>query len=269
MDPTIEQLPRVLERSVRPRILLVDDEARNLEVLEAILSVDDYELVPADSVERALLLLLEGNFAAIVLDVQMPGMSGIELAQLIKQRKRTQHIPIIFLTAYFQEDKDVLEGYGSGAVDYLTKPVNPQILRSKISVFVDLFEKTRALAAMNQTLEGEVSQRQQAERALRNANNELESRVQSRTADLMRANAELQARERALRESEERVQQELEQQKRIEAALRSSETQLRLVTDHAPVYLAQYDARHRFKFVNRPYAERFGLRPEDLLGRSL
>jgi signal transduction histidine kinase len=183
-------------------ILLVDDEVRNLNVLESFLQSPDYALVRALTGEQALLLLLEGEFAVIVLDIQMPGMTGIELASLIKQRKRTQHIPIIFLTAYFQEDKDVLEGYGSGAVDYLTKPVNPQILKSKIGVFVDLFRKTRALAATNIALELEVGQRQKAEEALREANNELEARVQARTADLIRVNEELRERETALRASE-------------------------------------------------------------------
>ena len=132
----------------------------------------------------------------------MPGMSGIELAGLIKQRKRTQHIPIIFLTAYYQGDEDVLVGYGSGAVDYLTKPINPQILRSKIAVFVELFRKTQALAAFNATLELEIAQRLKAEEALRRANNELEARVDARTVDLIRANEELSAREAALRASE-------------------------------------------------------------------
>ena len=183
-------------------ILLVDDEIRNLDALESFLQSPDYTLIRALTAEHALLLLLEGEFAAIVLDIQMPGMTGIELANLIKQRKRTQHIPIIFLTAYFQEDKDVLEGYGSGAVDYLTKPVNPQILKSKIGVFVDLYRKTRALADANAALELEVSQRQKAEEALQLANNALESRVQERTADLLRANNELLTREKALGASE-------------------------------------------------------------------
>src|SRR5580692_7695067 len=158
-------------------ILLVDDEARNLDVLESVLQSPDYNLVRVLSAEAALMQLLEGDFAAIVLDVQMPGMSGIELANIIKQRKRTQLIPIIFLTAYYQEEKDVLEGYGTGAVDYLTKPIRPQILKSKIAVIVDLYRKTRALAATNAVLELEVSQRQKAEDALRLANVELETRV--------------------------------------------------------------------------------------------
>jgi signal transduction histidine kinase len=183
-------------------ILLVDDESRNLDVLESFLKSTDYNLVRALSADQALLLLLEGEFAAIVLDIQMPDMSGLELASLIKDRKRTQHIPIIFLTAYYQEDKDVLQGYGTGAVDYLTKPINPQILKSKIEVFVELFRKTRALVTANAALEAEVLQRQNAEAALHTANNELEARVSERTADLHRANQELRDRETALRASE-------------------------------------------------------------------
>jgi signal transduction histidine kinase len=183
-------------------ILLVDDESRNLDVLESFLQAPGHNLVRASTAEQALLLLLDGEFAAIVLDIQMPEMSGIELANLIKQRKRTQHIPIIFLTAYFQEDKDVLEGYGIGAVDYLTKPINPQILKSKIDVFVDLFRKTRALADSNSALEAEIVQRQKAEEALVRANNELEARVVERTADLKLANEVLHQRELSLRASE-------------------------------------------------------------------
>ncbi len=183
-------------------ILLVDDEARNLDVLESFLSPGDYNLVRALTAEEALLLLLEGEFAVIVLDIQMPGMSGIELANLIKGRRRTQHIPIIFLTAYFQDDKAVLEGYGIGAVDYLTKPVNPQILKSKIGVFVDLFRKTRALEASNIALESEVAQRQKAEEALQKVNNELEERVRERTSDLVRLNEDLREHETALKASE-------------------------------------------------------------------
>ena len=183
-------------------ILLVDDEPRNLDVLETTLESPEYRLVRALTAEEALLLLLQQEFAAIVLDIQMPGLTGLELAQLIKQRRRTQHIPIIFLTAYFQEDKDVLEGYGTGAVDYLTKPINPQILRSKVAVFAELSRKTQALGAINGALELEIGQRQKAEEALRQANNELEARVAARTAELTRLNEELRQREAALSASE-------------------------------------------------------------------
>jgi PAS domain S-box-containing protein len=230
----------------RANILLVDDESRNLDVLTSLLDSPEYNLVRALTAERALMLLLDGNFAVIVLDIQMPGMSGLELATLIKQRRRTQHIPIIFLTAYFQEDKDVLQGYGSGAVDYLTKPINPQILRSKIAVFVDLHQKTEALAATNRALEQEVAHRLQAEESLRLINNELEQRVAARTAELVRVNEELLQREKALR---------------------VSGAQLRLVTDDAPVFITQLDREHRFKFVNRTYARRFGYDPQEIIGR--
>jgi PAS domain S-box-containing protein len=188
-------------------ILLVDDEVRNLEALESILTSPDYRLIRAQSAQEALMALIDGDFAAIVLDIQMPGTSGIELAHLIKQRKRTQHIPIIFLTAYFHEDKDVLQGYEVGAVEYLTKPLAPQILKSKIAVFVELFQKNRELAALNAALEVEIAQRRKAEQELWQANNELESRVQERTEQLMQANDELRMRNTAVQESEQRYSQ--------------------------------------------------------------
>ncbi len=232
--------------SVAPaNILIVDDEVRNLDVLESILYSSDYRLQRATSGNEALLALMSGDFAVLVLDIHMPAMSGIELAHLIKQRKRTQHIPILFLTAYYQDEKNVLEGYSVGAVDYLTKPVNPEILRSKVGVFVDLYRKTQALAAVNETLGLEVAQRQEAEEALRRANNELEVRVQQRTADLTRANS-------ALRESESRLQ--------------ASEAHLRLVADHASIFIAHIDRDHRFKFVNRAFAERYHLPREKIIG---
>ena len=165
-------------------ILLVDDERRNLDVLESILASPDLHLVCTTNPDDALLALVQAEFACIILDIQMPSMSGLELARLIKTRKRNQYIPIIFLTAYFLEEKDILQGYGAGAVDYLTKPINPQILKSKVGVFVDLFRTTHALSAANTALETEIGQRKKAEEALRQVNNDLEARVQERTAEL-------------------------------------------------------------------------------------
>jgi signal transduction histidine kinase len=140
-------------------ILLVDDEPRNLDALEAILDDASYRLLRAGDADRALKLLLEDEIAAIVLDVKMPGVSGFDLARVIKGTKRFRHIPIVFLTAYLLDDEDIVTGYGTGAVDYLTKPVNPQILRCKVAVLADLFRKTRALAALNAELEARVRQR--------------------------------------------------------------------------------------------------------------
>jgi PAS domain S-box-containing protein len=148
-------------------ILLVDDDPKNLLALEAILESPDHRLVKAQTADEALLALMREDYAAIVLDVQMPDLNGIELARLIKQRKRTQHIPILFLTAHYRENEHVVLGYDVGAVDYLTKPVHPAVLRSKVSVFVDLFRKTRALAEMNRNLEAEVIERKTAEERFR------------------------------------------------------------------------------------------------------
>lgn len=198
----------VAAASVSVSILLVDDEPRNLDVLESILGTAGYRLVRAQTADEALMALLDGEFAALVLDIRMPGISGLELAQLIKQRKRTRDIPILFLTAHLSDEGDVLRGYDVGAVDYLTKPVNPDILRSKISVFAELFRKTRALAEANQALEKEVLERQRAEEALRQANEELEARVQERTADLTRTN-------QALRENEDRLRLAFEEKKQL------------------------------------------------------
>jgi signal transduction histidine kinase len=140
-------------------ILLVDDEARNLDALEAILVDPGYRLLRAQDADRALRLLIDNEVAAIVLDIKMPGVSGFELAKMIKNTKRFRETPIVFLTAYMMDDQDVIAGYGAGAVDYLTKPVNPVILRHKIAVFAELFRKTRALAELNEKLEERVEER--------------------------------------------------------------------------------------------------------------
>jgi hypothetical protein len=181
-----------------PAVLIVDDQPRNLDALEVMLEPVDCALVRAHSADEALLQLLRRDFAAIVLDIKMPGMGGIELATLIKKRKRSQHVPILFLTAHLHDEADVLRGYGVGAVDYLSKPLNPEILRSKIGVFIELFRKTHALGALNDALQREVIQRQTAQEALERANEELERRVQERTAALTRAL-------RGVRENEERL----------------------------------------------------------------
>jgi PAS domain S-box-containing protein len=181
-----------------PAVLIVDDQPRNLDALEVMLAPVGCTLVRAHSADEALLQLLRRDFAAIVLDIRMPGMGGIELATLIKKRKRSQHVPILFLTAHLHDEADILRGYGVGAVDYLTKPVNAEILRSKIGVFIELFRKTHALGALNDVLQGEIRERQTAQEALQRANEELERRVQERTAALTRAL-------RGVRENEERL----------------------------------------------------------------
>jgi len=225
---TGEEPGTLAEMSISVSILLVDDEARNLDVLESILGTADYRLVRAQTADAALMALLNSEFAAIVLDIRMPDISGLELAQLIKQRKRSRDIPILFLTAHLSDEGDMLRGYDVGAVDYLTKPVNPDILRSKIAVFAELFRKTRALAAANEALEKEVLERLRAEEALREANEELEARVQQRTFDLTRTNQALRENEDRLRQAFEEKQQLLESER---AARSEAERASRLKDD--------------------------------------
>jgi PAS domain S-box-containing protein len=133
-------------------ILIVDDRPENLLALEAILEPLGQILVRGHSGDEALRLLLKHDFAMILLDVQMPGINGFETARLVKSRERTKYIPIIFLTAISKDEEYIFEGYSVGAVDYMAKPFQPDILRSKVSVFVDLFQKQRQLAAQQRLL---------------------------------------------------------------------------------------------------------------------
>ncbi|MFB2937859.1 ATP-binding protein [Aerosakkonemataceae cyanobacterium BLCC-F154] len=145
-----------MQSEPKANVLLVDDHPENLIALEAVLDGLGQNLVKANSGEEALRCLLNQDFAVILLDVQMPGMDGFETATLIRQREKSRNTPIIFLTAFSTSDKLMFKGYSLGAVDYLLKPIDPVILNSKVSVFVDLFKKNlevqqqaAQLAAMN------------------------------------------------------------------------------------------------------------------------
>ena len=132
-------------RVTRAKVLIVDDRRENLVALEAILQGLPVEPVSVSSGEEALKQLLEDDFAVILLDAQMPGMDGFEAATHIKARKRTQHLPIIFLTAADRDAHLAFRGYAAGAVDYITKPFDPWVLRAKVSVFVELWSKNAQL----------------------------------------------------------------------------------------------------------------------------
>jgi CheY-like chemotaxis protein len=131
------------------KILLVDDRAENLLALEAILSSLDQDLVSARSGEAAVEAADGDEFAVILLDVLMPGMDGFETAARIKERSRTPNVPIIFLTAAGAEPEFTFRGYAAGAVDYISKPFDPWVLRAKVSVFVDLHLKDRRLRMLS------------------------------------------------------------------------------------------------------------------------
>ncbi|MDA8370913.1 MAG: response regulator [Nocardiopsaceae bacterium] len=141
----------------KANILLVDDRDENLTALEAILTSLDQNLVRANSGEQALKALLEEDFAVILLDVVMPGMDGFETAAHIKQREKTKDVPIIFLTGTGIDRHKVFRGYASRAIDYLTKPFDPWVLRSKVEVFVELHHIKQQLREQSRMLQRELS----------------------------------------------------------------------------------------------------------------
>ena len=144
--------PAQRQRDERVNILLVDDRPENLLALDAILEPLGERLVRAHSGDEALKCLLTDEFAVILLDVQMPGLNGFETAELIKSRERTRFVPIIFLTAISKDEAYVFRGYSVGAVDYMSKPFQPDVLRSKVAVFVDLYRKQRQIKQQERML---------------------------------------------------------------------------------------------------------------------
>lgn len=163
------------------KILVVDDREDNLLSIETILERENYIIRKANSGRAALKTLLnEQDFTLILMDVQMPDMNGFETATLIYQRDRLKHIPIIFITAHNKDEEFMFEGYKMGAVDFIYKPINPELLRFKVSVFVDLYRKThqlmlqeRKLMAVNAYLEKEIEERRMSEEKVRLLNEQL------------------------------------------------------------------------------------------------
>jgi signal transduction histidine kinase len=163
------------------KILLVDDREDNLLSIETILEQDGYQFVKATSGREALKILLsEFDFALILMDVSMPNLNGFETAALIYEREKLKSIPVIFITAHSYGDENVFKGYRTGAVDYIYKPINPDLLRAKVSVFVELYRKTRTLLAqeqkliaINRSLENEINERKNSEEKVRALNLQL------------------------------------------------------------------------------------------------
>ncbi len=137
----------------KPSLLLVDDRPENLVALENILGDSDYHLIKATSGQEALRMILKHELALVLLDVQMPGMDGFEVAELMRGNQETQEIPIIFVTAISKDQKYVFKGYKAGAVDYLAKPLEPDILRSKVKVFLELYRQKKLLGQQARQLE--------------------------------------------------------------------------------------------------------------------
>lgn len=167
-------------------ILIVDDRPENLLTLEGILDSPELNLVKATSGNEALGLVLEYNFAMALIDVQMPGMDGFETAEIMRSSERTKHIPIIFITAINKQRKHIFQGYESGAVDYLYKPLDLEILKSKISAFIEFFKYREALEETTQKLQNTIEQ-------LNQAKNEAESANQAKTAFLASMSHEIRS----------------------------------------------------------------------------
>ena len=163
------------------KILIVDDREDNLFSIQTILEPDGYQIIKATSGREALKILLsQFDFALILMDVQMPNLNGFETASMIYEREKLRHIPIIFITAHSYGDENIFKGYRSGAVDYIYKPINPDYLRAKVSIFVDLYRKThqllaqeQKLIAINKSLEVEISEHKVSEEKVKALNLEL------------------------------------------------------------------------------------------------
>jgi len=170
-----------MNETEKQNLLLVDDRPENLLALESIVDSPDLNIVKATSGNEALGLMLEHDFALVLLDVQMPGMDGFETAELMRSSDRTMQVPIIFVTAISKEQQHVFKGYEIGAVDYIFKPLDPHILQGKVNVFLDLYKQKRSLERTAQDLkqtteqlEREISERKRAEEAIQRYTRDLE-----------------------------------------------------------------------------------------------
>jgi len=184
-------------------ILVVDDTPENLTAIEVALDELNYRLVKVQSGKEALRRLLKQDFALILLDVQMPTMSGFETARLIRARDRSKHVPIIFITAYDRDDTEVLEAYRLGAVDFLLKPIQPEILKAKASVFVELQRRTQEVERQAEQIRAHILQEREA--WLTEQRSRLEAEALKRRLEEQRVHAtELQRLNHRLEEDDRR-----------------------------------------------------------------
>ncbi|WNG35069.1 response regulator [Archangium violaceum] len=242
--PSSSAIPRV-------DVLAVDDTPANLRSLEALMEDLGANVVAASSGDEALRLLLERDFALILLDVQMPGMDGYETASLIRMRERTRHIPIIFITAFNRSEVNVSRGYELGAVDYLFKPIVPEVLRTKVGVFLDLHrkkEEVRRQAELLRQAETREHERQLAEARAHYERSLLQQEME---------------RERKVSEALEQRAQELarlvQEKEQAQSALHESNARLRLLADTASRLLKGTDGRPLLESVHQHISEHLGL----------
>jgi len=158
---------------IKAKILIVDDRPENLLTLESLLDSPELVLIRANSGEEALTQTLDHDFALVLMDVQMPGMDGYETAELMRGNKRTRHIPIIFVTAELSNMNQIFRGYESGAVDYLFKPLDENVFKSKVGIFLDLFRQKSQLEEKTRELDAKVAELEELQQQLEETNEQL------------------------------------------------------------------------------------------------
>lgn len=176
-----EEALQNIYRKADAKILVVDDRPDNLVSIEAILEQDNYSIIKANSGKAALKILLnDHNFSLILMDVQMPELSGYETATIIYERDKLRSIPIIFITAHSYDEDFIFKGYKMGGVDYIYKPIKPELLRAKVAVFVELYRKNqqlmqqeKKLLAANEILQKEIEERKMSEQQVKLLNEQL------------------------------------------------------------------------------------------------
>lgn len=178
-------------RKIEAKVLIVDDLPENLLALRSLIQSDDRTLFQASSADEALSLMLEHEFALAILDVKMPGMNGFELAELMRGTEKTRHIPIIFVSAVGRDMDYAFKGYESGAVDFLHKPLSPFEVRSKVSMFVELYRHRKALSQQLEVLEAARREQEALLTELRETQAELQKAVQMRDSFMSIASHEL------------------------------------------------------------------------------
>lgn len=173
-------------------ILIVDDREENIIPLRKILELHNLPVDQAESGEEALRKILKFDYSLIIMDVQMPGMDGFEVVESLSGSSRTRDIPVIFLSAINKEKKYITKGYESGGVEYLTKPVDPELLILKVKTFLKLYNQQRELIEVRDLLAKEIEVRKAAQEEQRLANENLETKVVERTAELLYKNEQLE-----------------------------------------------------------------------------
>jgi diguanylate cyclase (GGDEF)-like protein/PAS domain S-box-containing protein len=234
-----------------PKILIVDDIPANLVALRKLLEKMDAQIFQAGSGEEALAMVLELDFALILLDVQMPGMDGYEVAAILNGEEQTREIPIIFLTAAHKDEFNKIKGYKAGAVDYIEKPINENLLRSKVRVFLDLHQQKINLEQLlhqatvgEKRLREEIVKRQHVEDALRKSQEELEKRVTERTLELSEEIA---------------VRKAAQEQLKLAGVVFNAASEGIIVTDK----------NHQIKTVNPAFCRISGYQANEVIGRQL